>query len=530
MNVFLLYPDHEWKEGRTYFDKQCILRELNIKTLLEMTSGKKQSESGLMQSVFEDDIFLEKTMEKIMMEPLETKQDIKFRQEIIKDCIANGAFIQELYKFAFDTMEDWKRLGRRVANSNNRDTGANLVSEIYVLRLFVERLSQLKTLVEKEEFEFHSEGLRKFVNRLQMDFSEPLETNLSKLLDDIAFYIDTAQNETERTNKDKRFLNKSKIIMKCDIRQGLKFDHWEMVEIQTVKKKMKSKLVGRLLDTVAPEVPDDNIVGEIKQMEYQAVRYIMSYCDGFVARCKDFFEQLLFQTAFYMGAYRISEKLSEREIAYCYPIVADKNRLCFEELKDIVMAVEQDVNPVGNSSDIMDKSLLIITGANQGGKSTFLRSIGVAQVMMQCGLFVGAKQYESEIYTSIFTHFTRREDSEMNSGRLDEELGRMSTIIDYLDEKSLVLLNESFATTTEQEGSVIAYDIISALKKAGVKVLMVTHLLSFAKKIYDKPHEDVEFLSAERLEDGRRTFKMIQHEPELTSFGLDLYDEIIAES
>lgn len=174
--------------------------------------------------------------------------------------------------------------------------------------------------------------------------------------------------------------------------------------------------------------------------------------------------------------------------------------------------------------------LLIVTGANQGGKSTFLRSIGIAQIMMQCGLQVAAQKYQSGIYPSLFTHFTRREDSEMNSGRLDEELSRMSRIVDNLGRDSLVLLNESFASTTEKEGSVIAYDIVRALNEAGVKILTVTHLLSFAQRMYKEAGKGggkAEFFCAERLENGRRTFKMIQHEPELTSFGLDLYDEII---
>ena len=89
------------------------------------------------------------------------------------------------------------------------------------------------------------------------------------------------------------------------------------------------------------------------------------------------------------------------------------------------------------------------------------------------------------------------------------------------------MLNESFATTTEEEGSVISYDIIKALVEAGVKVLTVTHLLSFAKRVYGEQREDASFLCAQRKEDGTRTYKMIIGEPELTSFGLDLYDKVI---
>ncbi len=63
-----------------------------------------------------------------------------------------------------------------------------------------------------------------------------------------------------------------------------------------------------------------------------------------------------------------------------------------------------------------------VTGANQGGKSTFLRSIGLSQLMMQCGMFVPAKYLCSNICESIFTHYKREEDTTMSSGKLDEEL------------------------------------------------------------------------------------------------------------
>ena len=119
----------------------------------------------------------------------------------------------------------------------------------------------------------------------------------------------------------------------------------------------------------------------------------------------------------------------------------------------------------------------------------------------------------------------------MNSGRLDEELGRMDRIVDRIGDGSLVLLNESFATTTEKEGSLIAYDIVRALGEAGVKILMVTHLLPFAKRVYDERKDDpasgTVFLSAERTLEGIRTFRMIPHPPEMTSFGLDLFEEIV---
>jgi DNA mismatch repair ATPase MutS len=252
---------------------------------------------------------------------------------------------------------------------------------------------------------------------------------------------------------------------------------------------------------------------------------------GVFEEFQTFFDRLKFQAGFYYSAILLKEQMKRFGMGWCFPTVCGRKDLQFNELKEFVMALEQRVNVVGNTCSLTNKDLLIVTGANQGGKSTFLRSIGIAQVMMQCGLMVTAESFSSGIFPKIFVHFTRREDSEMNSGRLDEELKRMSGIIDRIGDGSLVLLNESFATTTEKEGSVIAYDIIRALRESGVKILTVTHLLSFARRMHDetqgRPESGVQFLSAERKEDGRRTFRMIPHAPELTSFGLDLYEEIV---
>lgn len=526
MEVFLLYPDREWKGEQPYFDGKSMVGDLGLKTLFRMTAGEAK-QGGVAQAVREEDVFLEKTMEKVMLEPLRTEREIAYRQEILRDCLENGEFIEELYQFAYETKEGMNRLGRRTAKTNSPDAGTNLVTEAYLLRLLVDRLALLKELLKKHEQHFQSEGLKRFAGRLYEDFTEETEANLNRMLGDIAFYADTEPGPADGKGDEKRFVRKAKIVLQCDISQGLKFHDLKLEEVGTNSKKLKKTFVDKFLDNFAPESTDDAALAEIKQLEYQIVRYIMSYCNGFIAGCRNFFEQLNFQAAFYLGALHISQKLSQKEIDFSFPRVGRQEDLCFTELKDIVMAVEQKTNPVGNRSEIRNKLLLIVTGANQGGKSTFLRSIGIAQLMMQCGLFVGAKQYESGIYPAFFTHFTRREDSEMNSGRLDEELGRMSRIIDKLEEHSLILLNESFATTTEPEGSAIAYDIIKALGEAGVKVLMVTHLLSFAKRMYEEAQDTVEFLSAERKEDGRRTFKMIQQEPQLTSFGLDLYEEII---
>src|SRR5581483_4516715 len=137
---------------------------------------------------------------------------------------------------------------------------------------------------------------------------------------------------------------------------------------------------------------------------------------------------------------------------------------------------------------------IIITGANQGGKSTFLRSIGLAQLMMQCGMIVPAESFAANISDRLFTHYKREEDATMENGKFNEELHRMSAMIDHVTPHSILLFNESFTATYEREGSEIAYQIVHALLELPVKIFFVTHLYEFARIFYAKHLQNAMFL------------------------------------
>ena len=113
--------------------------------------------------------------------------------------------------------------------------------------------------------------------------------------------------------------------------------------------------------------------------------------------------------------------------------------------------------------------------------------------MMQCGMFVPAKFFSANLCDSLFTHYKREEDATMKSGKLDEELSRMSTIVDHLTPNAMVLFNESFAATNEREGSEIGRQIVSALLEKQIKVFFVTHLYEFAHGFYAKKMKNALF-------------------------------------
>jgi DNA mismatch repair protein MutS len=232
--------------------------------------------------------------------------------------------------------------------------------------------------------------------------------------------------------------------------------------------------------------------------------------------------------AFYAGCVNLYEELARKGEPTCFPLpmASDERRLSFRGLRETCLALRLGQGVVGNDVNADRKDLVIVTGANQGSKSTFLRSVGLAQLMMQCGMFVSADSFCSGICHGLFTHYKREEDAAMQSGKLDEELRRMSDIIDQLTSRSMILFNESFAATNEREGSEISRQIISALLDRGVRIVCVTHLYELAQGFFRKNKGNILFLRAERQTDGARTFKMVEGEPLQTSFGEDLYDRI----
>lgn len=129
----------------------------------------------------------------------------------------------------------------------------------------------------------------------------------------------------------------------------------------------------------------------------------------------------------------------------------------------------------------------------------------------------------------VLGYFQREEDATLHSGKLDEELKRMSAIVDRLESQSLLLCNESFASTNEREGSQIARQSIRALLEHEIKVFYVTHLFDLADSLRQAKITSELFLRAQRLPDGRRTFRIEVGDPLPTSYGKDLYRRIFAD-
>ena len=228
-----------------------------------------------------------------------------------------------------------------------------------------------------------------------------------------------------------------------------------------------------------------------------------------------YFTMLRAELGFYVSCLNLADRLAVKgvRVAVSDPAPSSSPTFSCNDLRDTCLELQSPDRVIGN--DVMGdgKSLIIITGAKSGGKSTFLRGVGVAQLMMQCGLFVTAQSYRATVTRGIFTHFIREEDTGMTSGRLDDELRHMSVIADQITPGCLMLLNESFAGTNKREGSEIAYQIVRALLDAQIQVFFVTHWFGFADRFRREQASTTLFLRAERQPDGSRSYKLVVKDP-----------------
>lgn len=492
MKAFLLYKNKDFdRKELSRFDK-ALVQDLELNTLLgAMSLG---------------DGFLFEAAQKIILSSLKTKEEILYRQDILKDCIKNSPIVRKLYDIAVEAIIREKK---NFWGLFSKYPSSILHRSVEVLQMFVETLKELKKIAGKETDRFDSEGFRAFFEMIKNELGGE--------------YFDTVQDHLQRLKfRDgvliSAELGKSNTSCNYVLCKPIENKGW-------LKKTLSKKSPAYSFHIAERDENGARILSELRDRGINLVANALAQSNDHIL---SFFNMLRVELGFYVGCLNLYDTLSETEEPVCFPVPEDPGELkhSFKGLYDICLALTVKRKVVGNDMSADNKSLVVITGANQGGKSTFLRSAGQAQLMMQSGMFVPAEYFSANIGSGLFTHFKREEDKTMESGKLDEELSRMSDIVDNMKPDSVMLFNESFSATNEREGSEIARQITSALLEKNIKVFFVTHQYDFANGLYRRKRNDAVFLRAERQQDGTRTFKLIEGEPLETSFGEDIYNNI----
>ncbi|MEE3392647.1 MAG: hypothetical protein VZR00_05410 [Lachnospiraceae bacterium] len=550
MRSYLLYRDK-----RINFGKDVPELTLSEKDLMMDIIYRKSADG-------DEEVY--NTVRTVFSIPLENELQAVYRQDILKDLLRSD--------WAFKLLDSFR--GRiyhiKKENSNYGLLWEHPESRVSVGRdmilFYVSLLKELKKAFKANAGYISSEGLLALKERIENELTDEFFSSVKKISEGLLF--------------------KNGIYAGLDLKRGLKSrDHILLDDSLIKEKKGIFGLIPGKIDVYSSKKIKQYSRRGIDKENREQKEFLMELREKSLnslgntlmqisAHLDNFFDDLIHELEFYLAAAHLMQFTEKHGVLMTFPVsnavnnyddglkagllpatqassanagnirVSDQEYR-IEGLIDLSLLIEKDSSVVTNDltapadkkgaheeydDNEKDRSpfsspMVVITGANQGGKTTFLRGLGQSMKLSSVGMPVNASSWYGKLTGAVFTHFRHEEDKKLISGKLDEELSRVEMIVNSIRPGDRVLFNESFASTNESEGSEIAYDIIKGMREAGISVFMVTHFYILAELIR-KEMPDTVFLSAERNEDGSRTYKIRPGLATRTGFGMDIYDEI----
>ncbi len=270
------------------------------------------------------------------------------------------------------------------------------------------------------------------------------------------------------------------------------------------------------------------------------VRKLKSVISRHVNVSTEVITKMIPEFMYYIRFAEYVEKMQAVGFTFCAPQVlpAEERKLQTEGLCNLKLANEIRIHPegrtakdvIGNDLDFSaEHRIYILTGANRGGKTTFTQAVGLAFVLAQGGIRVPAASFTYSPVDNIFTHYPADENETMDLGRLGEETKRFRELYQQATARSLLLLNESFSTTSYEEGYYIARDVVRALKYLGVRTIYNTHMHKLASEIdvlnREETAEDMAASLVSQSKDGERSYRIVIAPPEGLSYAKDIAEK-----
>ncbi|MBQ5333094.1 MAG: DNA mismatch repair protein MutS [Oscillospiraceae bacterium] len=247
------------------------------------------------------------------------------------------------------------------------------------------------------------------------------------------------------------------------------------------------------------------------------------------------------QLEIYDGIAKIADSCTARGLKMCRPEFTDKPRTaeiinlfdpCFYFKAAAADSEAKGDELVVRNSLSMDENgrFFVLTGANNGGKTTFVRGVGLCFLMAQTGFYVPAESCKISLCDFIFTHFPKEEETGINASRFTTEIKDIRIISDLITENSLLLMNESIQSTTPKECAEIASELVRIFCIIGVRGIFATHITELAaacESISADPDcrsVPVSIVAAVDENSGKRLYRIDRGMPMKQSYARDIFD------
>ena len=427
-------------------------------------------------------------LKKSLRYPLLDVDEIRSRQEVIKEFF-DDILLREALKDAFSEIFDIERIISRVAYGNAK--GRDLI----LLRRSLEQINAIQDLLKK----CRARRLKEIRKSLKaMDFSSVVELVERAIVEEPPATIKDGGVIKEGFNKELDELRR----IKHEGRQWLA-DFEEREKARTGIKSLKvgyNKVFGYYIEVRKSQIKKVPHTYIRKQTLTEAERYITEELKEYEAKALsaderikeleyELFEQIRLNVAarskdIQEAANLIAELdmlLALAEVAvenqYCCPEVVEGQELTIKEGRHPVVEREVKEGFVPNDVHFNDPTrLMIITGPNMSGKSTYMRQTALIVLMAQIGAFVPAREARIGIVDRIFTRVGAYDDLSMGQSSFMVEMSETANILNNATERSLVILDEIGRGTSTLDGLSIAWAVAEYVHdEIKAKTMFATH-------------------------------------------------------
>jgi DNA mismatch repair protein MutS len=268
---------------------------------------------------------------------------------------------------------------------------------------------------------------------------------------------------------------------------------------------------ARILEFVAALHPE----------EFSALDNFVDNNQGFVDGVLARFDR---EIHFYIAYLKLSREILEAGLTFCFPsVTTEKMMLCSENGYDLALAIalRQSGNAVVSNDWYLSapERILVITGPNQGGKTTFARAFGQLHHLAAIGVPVPGTKASVLLFDGMFTHFERGENLTDRHGKLQDDLMRVHEMLSKATPQSIVIINEIFSSTTLRDAVLLAQKVAGQILEAEAICVCVTFLDELAS-LSESTVSMTSMISAD--DPATRTFKILRRPADGRAYAISI--------
>lgn len=498
----ILFPNKERHKDPRMTEMPDYFKDLNLDQVI-LSVTQRRSDFGL---------------EPFFFTPLRDIDTIVYRQEIMRDLDAPELLtrIKLFAKTIYDIQRGMAEMQKHLLNADSYHN--NYLTRGRYLNAAERYCNAVSSFIEETNPNtLNSRGLKSFWEYMSSygtsDAFLALTAYIKKLRVNLATvkYCMLIRNDNIRVRKYEQQEDHSK-------------------QIPEIFDKFKQSATKDYRHTFREEPHAEHVEAAVLDMVARWYKDVFEDLNRFCAQHMDFVDNTIARFAhevqFYIAWHEYIGSFRRVGLSFCYPKICTTKEHIYS-LGGFDLALARSLLSHGTvvtndfSLDTPERAI-VITGPNQGGKTTFARTFGQLHHLACIGCCVPGTDAALFLFDHIYTHFGREEDLSTLSGNLQDDLIRLHRVFENASEDSIIIINEIFSSAALQDALLLAKRMMDKVVSLGALAVCVT----FLDELASHSAETVSMMSTVRQDDPtQRTYKIVRQSADGLAYAIHIAEK-----